>query len=105
MLLRSSLILDTRFLHGHNTILGSIVDCLPVALPMRYFAHRVLPASTLPTNTLSLIFCLYFAENTILYVGFGTKIVIFRRLDPVWNQLWYRIYILYVVFSLYMVAV
>ena len=26
---------------------GSIIDCLPVALPMNYFTHRVLPAKLL----------------------------------------------------------
>ena len=56
--------------------LRSIVDCLPVALPMEYFAHRVLPTSTLPVITLpvSILHVMYLHREAIarLYFASGT---------------------------------
>ena len=34
-----------------------IVNCLPVVLPMKYFAHCVLPASTLPMSISPVVVC------------------------------------------------
>ena len=61
---------------GPMNFLGSIVDCLPVALPMEYFAHRVLPTSTLPVITLpvSILHVMYLHREAIarLYFASGT---------------------------------
>ena len=54
-----------KILRGQNTGRQSTILCtwnrtLPaVALPMKYFAHRVLPPSTLPMSILPIVFCQY----------------------------------------------
>ena len=65
---------------------GSIVDCLPVALPTKYFAHRLLPPSTLPTNILpmSILPMKYFACKVLLM---SILPVVFCQ--SVWSRLYF----------------
>ena len=64
----------------------SIVDCLPVALPTKYFAHRLLPPSTLPANILpmSILPMKYFACKVLLM---SILPVVFCQ--SVWSRLYF----------------
>ena len=69
-----------------HIFLRSIVDCLPVALPTKYFAHRLLPPSTLPTNILpmSILPMKYFACKVLLM---SILPVVFCQ--SVWSRLYF----------------